>query len=455
MEPALRFYPLFRDALERLSEEPEAADAATYLTRLEQGRDSNGPLLEMIIAADVPEKFYYRAKDYPFCLGGLGSALVVTASDGNDVLKGFGRVWEADGSIAVFGGFPFSGDGEVPPEWAGFNRFRFTLPLVEIRSSGGGLRIAVNWVNERRLPKAQVLGSIAEALQRLDARVRPAAALDAALPLHRKMIPEKPHWSRMVEEALRAIEKGELQKVVLARKEVITRSDSWDPARLLAAMARIEEGSYTFFYQVDDGIAFLGRSPERLVRVDHGRVFAEAIAGTRPRGKTPADDRKREAELLGSPKEIEEHRLVARFIEATMRRICTDVRGESQEEILKLKTVQHLITRFTGRIPGDRLPLTVAEALHPTPAVGGSPPERIPQFIKASEPFGRGWYAGPIGWMSKSDADFTVGIRSALVNRNELHIFAGAGIVKGSNAHDEWRETENKMDTFTAVLEGQ
>ena len=183
-----------------------------------------------------------------------------------------------------------------------------------------------------------------------------------------------------------------------------------------------------------------------------GHVLAEAIAGTRPRGKTVREDEGLEGELLNSQKELEEHRFVAGFIESAMNSICTDVRKISSEEVLKLKNVQHIITRFTGCSFRDQTPLSIAQVLHPTPAVGGYPASGIADYLKQAEPFRRGWYAAPIGWMNKKNADFAVGIRSALVNGNSLHVFAGAGIVRQSNVHAEWKETEKKMDNFTAVL---
>jgi len=226
----------------------------------------------------------------------------------------------------------------------------------------------------------------------------------------------------------------------------------WNPDALLRALAGIQEESFTFFYQVDEGVAFLGRSPERLFRLEDGRIYAEAIAGTRSRGRNDFDDRRLEAELLGSAKEVQEHRFVSGFIESRMRRYCSHVRKECVEDVLKLKNVQHILTRFAGSGCWHESPLAIAAAFHPTPAVGGVPQERILELLRKSEPFARGWYAAPIGWMTKIAADFAVGIRSALVHGKHLHIFAGAGIVTRSNSRAEWDETEKKMDHFTAIL---
>lgn len=387
-----------------------------------------------------------------FILGGLGSALTLESANPNDILRGFDPVWAADASIPVFGGFSFDDDTNQAPEWQRFNHYRFTLPFVEIFRSGEGIRLAVNYVNARKLPAVQVQTEIAEGLQLLDAQLRQVPALQKPANLVVELVPSKVQWNTMIKKALRTISEGVLNKIVLARKKIINSQTSWNPAQILMAMSGIAENSFTFFYQVDDAVAFLGRSPERLFRLRDGQILAEAIAGTRQRGKNNFDDQRLEAELLGSAKEMDEHRFVSGFIESIMHQYCSHVRKESTEEVLKLKNVQHIITRFTGGDCRSHSPLAIAFAFHPTPAVGGHPQEMILDYLRQSEPFTRGWYAAPIGWMSKANADFAVGIRSALVDRNHLHIFAGAGIVRQSNAQAEWSETEKKMDNFTAIL---
>lgn len=442
---------MFCEELDRLSLASEHK-AGLYLFRLTKEIDSNFEILDAVASCNIPDKFYFSAKDDLFLLAGLGSALTLEANDTESLLAGFSNVWAISESIPVFGGFSFYNDENPAPEWERFDHCRFTLPFVEISKSQRGCSIAVNYVNAGRLPASSVAQEIAYRLQDLDARFRHLPVSPKPSGLTVELIPDKSHWNAMVKKALHTISEEILNKIVLARKKIITHSGVWDPAQIITAMSKIDENSFTFFYQVDDGIAFLGRSPERLFRIEDGQVLAEAIAGTRPRGKNNFDDQRLEAELLGSAKEMDEHRFVSGYIEAVMRRYCSDVKIHSREEILKLKNVQHIITRFTGCACGNAHPLSIARAFHPTPAVGGYPQDRILEHLKQSEPFHRGWYAAPIGWMNKTNADFAVGIRSALVNRNHLHIFAGAGIVRQSNAQAEWSETEKKMDNFTAIL---
>jgi len=370
----------------------------------------------------------------------------------DELVKSFDRIWDIDASVPVFGGFSFYNDDNLPPEWKRFNPCRFTLPFLEICRSSEGVHLSVNYINTGKVPPASVVQDIKETLLDLDKQFHVFIPSGKPSGLATELVPDKSHWNSMIKNALHLISADILKKIVLARKKIITRSDPWNPAQILLAMSKIEENSFTFLYQPDYDIAFLGKSPERLFQIRNGRILTEAIAGTRPRGKNDFDDQRLEAELTNSSKEIEEHRFVSGYMEAIMRRYCSHIKTESREEILKLKNVQHLITRFAGSIAPDTRPLSIARAFHPTPAVGGYPREKIFDYIHRSEPFNRGWYAAPIGWMNKTNADFAVGIRSGLVHRNHLHIFAGAGIVRQSNARSEWAETDKKMDNFTAIF---
>jgi len=425
---------------------------APYLVRLVQAVSLEESILARILAYDTPEKFYFQAKDDNFILGGLGQALIMEGVNAANILSGLDSLWKADETVRVFGGFSFYPEDEPSGEWLPFGRFRFTLPFIEFQGDASGLRIAVNYINNKRHSAAVVARELCLALENLDAGYRMTPTVIPQTIVKKELIPQKSQWNKIVKKALHTIKEGELKKIVLARKKIITKQELWNPGHIIKTIAEIDENSFTYFYQIEDHITFLGRSPERLFRLEDGHVMAEAIAGTRPRGKTVAEDEGLEGELLNSTKELEEHRFVTGFIEAAMNRICVDVRKVSSEEIMKLKNVQHIITRFTGRSPRYQPPLAITQVFHPTPAVGGYPGEGISAYLKTTESFQRGWYAAPIGWMNKNNADFAVGIRSALVSGNTLHIFAGAGIVRQSNAHAEWNETENKMDNFTAIL---
>jgi len=378
--------------------------------------------------------------------------LTVESCKADDIADAFRKLWIIDESIPIFGGFSFDNGRVLAPEWERFGHCRFTLPFLEIRQSHEGVYLSVNYINTGKNHMFSIIEDVADTLRDLDMSIHSMTPAHKSSGLVTELIPDKSHWNLMIKKALHSISEDIFKKIVLARKKVIEHPETWNPAQIMLSMSKIKENSFAFLYQPDQETAFLGRSPERLFQIREGRILAEAIAGTRPRGKNDFDDRRLEAELLDSSKEVDEHRFVSGYIEAIMRRYCSDVKTTSREEILKLKNVQHIITRFTGVAGHDADPLSIARAFHPTPAVGGYPQEKIFEHLRESEPFNRGWYAAPIGWMNKTSADFAVAIRSALAHRNHLHIFAGAGIVRQSSAQSEWAETEKKMDNFTSIL---
>jgi menaquinone-specific isochorismate synthase len=158
-------------------------------------------------------------------------------------------------------------------------------------------------------------------------------------------------------------------------------------------------------------------------------------------------------ELLENEKERREQALVVEDISRSLAPLCDDLRADEEPSVLRLAFGQHLVTKFRATLREETGDADLLQNLHPTAAVGGVPTEKALRAIARLEPFDRGWYAGPVGWVTRDCAQFAVGIRSALVFRNSLHLFAGAGIVKGSSAQNEWAEVENKVSDFLALLE--
>jgi menaquinone-specific isochorismate synthase len=180
---------------------------------------------------------------------------------------------------------------------------------------------------------------------------------------------------------------------------------------------------------------------------------SEAVAGTRPRSLDTVEDERLESQLLKISKEQLEHRLVVDSLQKTFQRLCTEFEQDKSPSVLKLSRVQHLRTAFSGHLRGNLGDAQILEAFHPTPATCGSPAREALEFILGHEPFDRGWYAGPIGCVSQGDAEFTVAIRSMLWRGSELNVFAGAGIVEGSDPEREWSELEDKIAGVLHLLE--
>lgn len=266
-------------------------------------------------------------------------------------------------------------------------------------------------------------------------------------PYKRTDSPLFPQWQKNVWDALSLIDKKKLQKVVLARKTSFTFPSFLKPIQVLRKLSQVKGRGYLFFYQPTPDIAFLGASPESLYKRVGNQVYTEAVAGTRKRGKTGEEDETLRDELIRSPKDLKEFAIVEDHLQKTLLPHLENLTFEERKTILTTPYVQHLYSRLTGTLKkgSDELLLSL---LHPTPATLGLPRDAAFDFLLQTEPFARGLYAGPIGWVNQSGAEFAVGIRSCLIEKNHAHLFAAAGILEGSNPASEWEELEAKMALF-------
>ena len=256
-------------------------------------------------------------------------------------------------------------------------------------------------------------------------------------------------WRAGVVTALEAIGAGRLDKVVLAREATVEAEGPWPRAEVLRRLRR-RPGGATYLYARE---GFVGASPELLVR-RRGRVaVSRPMAGTVPRGDSATAEAEGLARLTGSPKEAVEHRLVVDAVADGLAKVADRVQV-GRPEVVRLATVAHLATEITADLTGP-LPtaLELAGLLHPTPAVGGSPRDAALAAIAALEPFDRGCYAGPVGWVDHTgDGEWAIALRCATLDGHRAHLLAGAGIVPGSDPDAEWAETEYKLRAVLEVL---
>jgi isochorismate synthase len=256
-------------------------------------------------------------------------------------------------------------------------------------------------------------------------------------------------WRAGVVAALEAIGDGRLDKVVLAREATVEAEGPWPRAEVLRRLRR-RPGGATYLYARE---GFVGASPELLVR-RRGRVaVSRPMAGTVPRGDSATAEAEGLARLTGSPKEAVEHRLVVDAVADGLAKVADRVQV-GRPEVVRLATVAHLATEITADLTGP-LPtaLELAGLLHPTPAVGGSPRDAALAAIAALEPFDRGCYAGPVGWVDHTgDGEWAIALRCATLDGHRAHLLAGAGIVPGSDPDAEWAETEYKLRAVLEVL---
>ena len=358
---------------------------------------------------------------------------------------GAGPVW--------LGGFAFEDDGAGSPTWSSFAPGSLFLPELSICRRGGRSFLTVN----------AVVASGEDAGRRgaeLEARLASLRA-EVSLPLldpHPTARPEirgarSPRaFEAAVEGATERIGRGEFEKVVLAREVIVSAGSAHDPAPLFGGMREQFPACFCFCCGTPEA-AFIGASPELLVRRSGAGVSPVALAGSTRRSSDPAVDHHLGEQLLRSDKERREHRVVAERIVRRLRSHAVWVEATAEPEVVKIANIQHLATPIIAQLSDPRSAIELAGMLHPTPAVGGEPWSAAAPALRELEAMDRGWYAAPVGWMDATeDGEFCVALRSALLRDREAHLFAGVGVVAGSDPEAELAETEVKLGALLPLL---
>ncbi|MFH8983880.1 isochorismate synthase DhbC [Streptomyces varsoviensis] len=288
----------------------------------------------------------------------------------------------------------------------------------------------------------------------------PLIALPAAAPEATRWqirpVPEPAVYGDAVAEAVRRMKRGDFSKVVLARTLELTAPAGTDATAapdlpgLLQRLARRDPTGYTFAVPTGPGRTLLGASPELLVSRRGDRVVANPLAGSVPRSPDLAEDVRRAAALLESAKDLHEHAVVVDAVRDALAPYCADLAVPAQPTLVRTAAMWHLSTTVTGRLAEPRASaLELACALHPTPAVCGTPTGTARHVIRELEPFDRGMYSGVVGWGdADGDGEWVVTIRCAEADRGSLRLYAGAGIVAASTPEAETAETGAKFRTF-------
>ncbi|BCX13148.1 MAG: menaquinone-specific isochorismate synthase [Thermosynechococcus sp.] len=256
-----------------------------------------------------------------------------------------------------------------------------------------------------------------------------------------------------VKHALKLLAAGDIEKLVLAAALTLEQPQGFNWLGTLQNLRQQYTNSYIFSVGQQRQQVFLGASPERLVKIADGVLCADALAGSRPRGQTQQEDQSLRNGLYHSPKERYEHQIIVEFLCQTLQRLGMTCEVPAKPRILELSHIQHLQTLIRAPLPQPIHILQVVAALHPTPAVAGYPAARAQHWLRQLEPFDRNGYAAPLGWVTPTgEGEFIVGIRSARLQGNHAHLFAGAGIVKGSHPEREWQEILWKFQTMISAL---
>lgn len=351
-----------------------------------------------------------------------------------------------------YGGLAFDplatqGDSE---HWQEFGHCRFVLPRLELIRQGNQIELVCNlWLETDPHQRQQEIDTSRAAL----AQVQPEAALTSLPAIHfqRRDTPPQAIWSTLVEQVTSSEHLAELPKVVLARESQLTTTQAVNPWDLLAAMQPLTPACFHFAFAFSAEACLLASSPERLYRRHERDLESEALAGTILRTGDEAVDQELASQLLADNKNRLENRLVHADILTRLEGLAEQA-TLSPPRILKLRRLQHLRRDITAHLKPDVTDAQLLATLHPTPAVGGTPRRKALAFIRQHEPFARGWYAGACGLISEDVAEFAVAIRCALLTPDTLRLYAGAGIVSGSEPAAEWQELDDKLANLLGLL---
>ncbi|MDM5091694.1 isochorismate synthase [Aeromonas rivipollensis] len=266
--------------------------------------------------------------------------------------------------------------------------------------------------------------------------------------------PAAAEFKSSVSAALDAFGQGKLAKVVLSRKLILTLHKPADPERVLARLMAQNPHAFHFSLPLGQGRRLLGASPELLLRVSGGDVFTHPLAGSAKRGCVPEQDEAVARDLLASRKDQHEHKLVIDEIRRVLTPHCRELAIPPGPTLMSTDTLWHLGTPIAGQLHGsDASVLSLACQLHPTPALCGYPTDLARQFIREQEPFRRALFSGIVGWCdSQGNGEWAVVIRCGVLDGHQVELFAGAGIVAGSDPAMEWAETGTKLGTMLKAL---
>ncbi|MCP5098725.1 MAG: isochorismate synthase [Chloroflexi bacterium] len=360
----------------------------------------------------------------------------------------------------LFGGFAFRDDFTPDNTWSIYPRAYFILPHYQLVKVGQATWLTINTL----LPDEDLEDSLPALRAALQARYEDLnakaqrgedakeerKAVEVAYPL------SYAGWARQIYAATEKMATTELNKVVLSRVCELKFADRVPVDRAMDYLQSHYADCYRFLFEPRPFHAFFGASPELLADVNGRSLTTMGLAGSIARGKNRHEDQLLAQDLLHSKKDRYEHALVVDSIRRRLEPLAKSLAVPEAPIIYTLHNIQHLYTPITGRLHERSGILPIVAALHPTPALGGSPRDLAMAFIRDAEPVPRGWYAAPIGWMdNEGNGRFSVAIRSAVAQDRRVWLYAGAGIVPASDPQKEWDETGLKFKPMLEALSAE
>jgi len=418
--------------------------------------------------ARAGERTYWEQPDKGFSMVAIGEAARLTGG-GERRFSQVAAAWRRllsravtdtsdDAPVAAplcLGGFAFDPVRRREPIWDEHPDALLVIPRFLFASSGGS-----TWLTVSAMVGPGSDGRVADAVAAglrdiLAGGARVAGAAESGGEAVPEEDVEAGRWQGSVAAVVEDIRRGAVEKLVLARRLRARAPRPIDPGPVIRRL-RAGYGGCTVFAFARGGSCFLGATPERLVRFERGVVRADCLAGSTARGGNEREDEALGDALLADDKERHEHALVVRALRDALGPLCSRLDVPATPGLLRMPNVQHLHTPVEGVMEGEWHVIELAERLHPTPAAGGLPRQAALPLIRSYEGFDRGWYAGPVGWVdARGEGEFAVAIRSALLRGNEAVLYAGCGIVAGSEPEREYEESCLKMRPMLWALNGK
>ena len=351
----------------------------------------------------------------------------------------------------MFGGFPFDTNEQYNELWGAFPGSEFRVPTYLLTIEKDKAYFTTNLFVDEHSDTKEIVETIQRDKEQLLSPASPKRKTNHVVLSH-EVDPEA--WKELVTQTRTAIENGYAEKIVIARELQLEFEYSIELATVLKHLLEEQTNSYVFIWE-KNGTAFVGATPERLVWVTNQQLQSACLAGTAPRGKTLEEDQRIGDDLLLDDKNREEHQYVVDMIKDALKDLAEGIDIPEKPVLYPLKNLQHLFTPVQAMLKEDITILDIAEKLHPTPALCGLPTERSMRFIRENEQLERGWYGAPIGWFDhRFNGEFAVAIRSGLVKDNKASLFAGCGVVRGSDPEVEYEETRIKFQPMLHALGG-
>ena len=412
------------------------------------------------------ERFYWKNREGDLLLCGMGIAAKLHPNrTGKDRFNQVREQWDALLQMAsvnacqqgmatgplLFGGFSFMEETDRDELWEDFGNYLFYLPRFLLSENSEGVYLTSTKLITEECDER----SIGQFLRERERLLTLTHSIEEDVPsfIHsdEKNVEQ---WKGAVEQSVEDIRAGLMDKIVLARELDLHFEEEVPSGAVLHNLSIQQQASFIFGLESDQS-CFLGASPERLIKKEGEQIFSACLAGSTQRGKDAGTDEQLGLELMNDEKNRSEHEFVVSMMRKAMEEQCLELDIPQSPILMKLANIQHLYTPVKGTSLPNTSILEFVELLHPTPALGGAPRKIAMEKISEYEQMERGFYSAPIGWMDMNgNGDFAVGIRSGLLKGEQASLFAGCGIVDGSEPESELTETKVKFKPMLNALGG-